>query len=164
MNLNAHVYQIYIAASPEQVWSAVTESEWTRRYFHTTSFVEPPQQGRAYRTVRVDGRPAIDGVIEEMRPPAGGSPGRFVQTWHTLYDAALEQEPPSRVEWTIENAGEGLTRVRLVHGNLDHSPLTWGNVKDGWVWILDSMKTLLETGNPLPRVRDDQSLTEAVSS
>jgi hypothetical protein len=99
-----------------------------------------------------------------MQPPADGSPGRFVQTWHTLYAAALEQEPPSRVEWTIENAGEGLTRVRLVHSNLDQSPLTWEGVKDGWVWILDSMKTLLETGHPLPPVRDDESITEAVSS
>ena len=90
MSLNTHVYQIYIAASPEQVWAAITESEWTRRYFHTTSFVEPPQRGKAYRTVRADGRPAIDGVIEEMQPPIAGSPGRFVQTWHILYDAALE--------------------------------------------------------------------------
>ena len=75
----------------------------------------------------------------------------------------LEHEPPSRVEWTVENAGDGLTRVRLVHGNLDQSPLTWENVKDGWVWILDSMKTLLETGHPLPRVRDDESAHRAVT-
>ena len=68
------------------------------------------------------------------------------------------------MEWTVERAGEGLTRVRLVHGNLEQSPLTWQNVKDGWVWILNSMKTLLETGHPLPRVRDDESVAEAVSS
>src|SRR5829696_3721713 len=46
MSLNTHVYQIYIAASPEQVWAAITESEWTRRYFHTTSFIEPPAAGQ----------------------------------------------------------------------------------------------------------------------
>ncbi len=164
MSRDAHVYQIYIAASPEQVWAAITKSDWTRRYFHATSFVEPPQRGKAYRTVRADGRPAIEGVIEEMQPPAEWSPGRFVQTWHILYDAALEQEPPGRVEWTIENAGDGLTRVRLVHGALDQSPLTWENVKDGWVWILGSMKTLLETGRQLPRVRDDEGITETVAS
>lgn len=61
MSRNAHVYQIYIAASPEQVWVAITESGWTRRCFHTTSFVEPPQRGKAYRTVSADGRPAIEG-------------------------------------------------------------------------------------------------------
>jgi hypothetical protein len=103
-------------------------------------------------------------VIEEMQPPADRSPGRFVQTWHVLYDAALEQEPASRVEWTIEKAGDGLTRVRLVHGDLDQSPLTWENVKDGWVWILDGLKTLLETGRQLPRVREDESVTDTVAS
>jgi hypothetical protein len=45
-----------------------------------------------------------------------------------------------------------------VHGNLEHSPLTWKNVMDGWVWILNSMKTVLETGQPLPRVREDETV------
>ena len=40
-----------------------------------------------------------------------------------------------------------------MHSGLEESPLTWENVKDGWVWILDGMKTLLETGKELPRGR-----------
>ena len=146
----AHVYQIYIAATPEAVFRAITDSDWTRKYFHHTSFVEPPVAGAGYRTVTPDGRDAVEGVIEEMTPPAEGQPGRFVQTWHVLYDAALSAEPPGRVEWTIEEVGEELTRVRVVHGDLAFSPLTWAHVKDGWVWIIDALKTLLETGRPLP--------------
>jgi len=106
----AHVYQIYIAATPEEVWRAITDSEWTKRYFHSTSFVEPPVAGAAYRTVLADGRDAVEGIIEEMTPP----------------------------------------RVRLVHGDLAYSPLTWAHVKDGWVWVIDALKTLLETGKSLP--------------
>ena len=30
-------------------------------------------------------------------------------TWRVLYDAAMAAEPPSRVEWRVEPAGEGLT-------------------------------------------------------
>ena len=150
MSLTAHVYQIHIAADADQVWSAITRSEWTERYFHTTRFVEGPTPGARYRTVTADGRDAVDGIVEEMTPPGSGTPGRFVQTWHVLYDAAMAQEPPSRVEWTVEQVGEGLTRVRLVHGDLASSPLTWANVKDGWVWVLDALKTVLETGRPLP--------------
>ncbi len=41
--------------------------------------------------------------------------------------------------------------MRLVHGDLAASPLTWANVKDGWVWVLDALKTVLETGRTLPR-------------
>ena len=47
-----------------------------------------------------------------------------------------------------------------MHSGLEESPLTWENVKDGWVWILDGMKTVLETGNELPRV-DDEMLSAA---
>jgi len=160
MPITAHVYQIYIAATPDQVWSAITDSAWTRRYFHGTSFVEPPTAGSPYRTVTSDGRPAIDGVIEEMQPPSDEHPGRFVQTWHVMYDTAMSDEPPSRVEWTIEPAGNGLTRVRLVHGDLGRSPLTWANVKDGWIWVLDSLKSLLETDRALPSVTRDTEAAE----
>jgi len=149
--ITAHVYQIFIAATPDQVWTAITDSDWTRRYFHSVSFVGPLVAGQPYATVVADGSPAVDGMVEELTPPAPGVPGRFVQTWHVLYDAAMAEEPPSRVVWTVEEAGDGLTRVRVVHGDLAQSPLTWANVRTGWVWVLDSMKTLLETGAPLPR-------------
>jgi uncharacterized protein YndB with AHSA1/START domain len=155
MAITAHVYQIYIAAPADRVWEAITESEWTEQYFHSTRFVEPPVAGQAYRTVISGaGRDAVDGLIEEMTPPRGETPGRFVQTWHILYDAALCAEPPGRVEWTVEPLGGDLTRVRLVHGDLAGSPLTWEHVKDGWVWVLDSMKTVLETGRTLPEPED----------
>jgi uncharacterized protein YndB with AHSA1/START domain len=152
MTLTAHVYQIHINADADHVWAAITQSEWKKRYFHGTSYAEGPTPGARYRTVKADGGDAVDGVIEEMTPPGPGTPGRFVQTWHVLYDVAMAAEPPSRVEWTIEQVGEQLTRVRLVHGDLAASPLTWANVKDGWVWVLDALKTVLETGRSLPRV------------
>ena len=160
MTITAHVYQIYIAADADRVWTAITDSDWREQYFHSTRFVEPPSPGQRYRTIIVpDGRDAVDGAIEEMVPPWPGTPGRFVQTWHVLYDTAMAAEPPSRVEWTIEQVGDRLTRVRLVHGDLAQSPLTWANVKDGWVWVLDAMKTLVETGQPLPPVDHEAAST-----
>jgi uncharacterized protein YndB with AHSA1/START domain len=155
MTVTAHVYQIYINADADLVWAGITQSEWKKKYFHGTAYVEGPVAGARFRTMTSDGRDAIDGVIEEMSPPAPGQPGRFVQTWHVLYDADLAAEPPSRVEWTIEQVGDRLTRVRLVHGDLASSPLTWANVKDGWVWVLDALKTVLETGRTLPRITHD---------
>ena len=147
----AHVYQIFISATPTQVWRALVESEWTERYFHGTRFDGPLTAGRPYRTtLGADGPGAVDGTVEELQPPTDGAPGRFVITWHVLYDAALAAEQPGRVEWTVAAAGDGLTRVRLVHGDLGRSPLTWAHVRDGWVWVLDSLKTILETGTPLP--------------
>src|SRR4029079_15248036 len=145
MAITKHVYQIFIKASPEQVWDAIIEPSWTRRYFHGTAFDSPPVKGQPYRTSIADGRPAVDGVIEELDPPK-----RLVMTWHTLYDAALSEEPPSRVEWIVDPVGDGVTRLRLEHGDLALSPLTWANVKDGWVYVLDGLKTVIETGESLP--------------
>ncbi len=141
-----HQYEIYIRATPEQVWEALLDPAFTRQYFHGTAFDRPPVQGEPFRTSLPDGSPAIEGTIEMLDPPR-----RLVHTWHTLYDAELAAEPVSRVEWHVEPAGEELTRLRLVHGDLAQSPKTWANVEHGWVWILDGLKTLLETGDPLPR-------------
>ena len=141
-----HQYEIYIRASPEEVFTAITDPAFTRQYFHGTSYDRPPVQGEAYSTSTTDGRPAVDGTVEVLDPPR-----RLVLTWQTLYDAELAAEPVSRVEWLVDPAGEGLTRLRLVHSDLAQSPKTWANVEHGWVWVLDSMKTLLETGAPLPR-------------
>jgi uncharacterized protein YndB with AHSA1/START domain len=141
----AHQYEIYIRATPEQVWQAILDPEFTRQYFHGTAFDRPPAQGEPFRTTLTDGSPAVDGTVEVLEAPR-----RLVHTWHTLYDAELAAEPVSRVEWHVEPAGEGLTRLRLIHADLAQSPKTWANVEHGWVWVLDSMKSLLETGTPLP--------------
>lgn len=145
MAITKHVYQIFIKATPEEVWAAIVEPSWTRRYFHGTAFDSPPVKGEPYRTTVADGGPAIDGVIEEIDPPK-----RLIMTWHVLYDAAMSEEPPSRVEWIVEAMGEGLTRLRLEHGDLARSPLTWAHVKDGWEYVLDGLKTVIETGESLP--------------
>jgi uncharacterized protein YndB with AHSA1/START domain len=140
-----HQYVTYIRATPEQVWQALLDPEFTRQYFHGTAFDRPPVQGEPFRTSLPDGSPAIDGTVEVLDPPH-----LLVHTWHTLYDAELAEEPVSRVEWHVEPAGDGLTRLRLVHADLAQSPKTWANVEHGWAWILDSLKSLLETGTALP--------------
>jgi uncharacterized protein YndB with AHSA1/START domain len=150
MAITRHQYRIYIKAPIEQVWNAVIEPEFTRRYFHDTAFDTPPKSGQPYRTSMSDGSPAVDGNIEVLEPPT-----RLVMTWHTLYDAALAAEQPSRVEWTLSTAGNGLTQVDLVHGDLAFSPLTWARVRYGWIWILDGLKTLVETGEDLPAIAEE---------
>ena len=150
MPITAHQYQVFIRATPEQVWQAITDPAWTQRFFHGTAPDAPYAAGQPYRTTVVAaGRPAVEGVIEALDPPR-----RLVQTWRVLYDAAMSEEPPSRVTWEIDPVGEGLTRVRLVHGDLARSPKTWAGVKDGWVWVLDSLKSLVETGEALPPTGD----------
>ncbi len=146
----AHVYEIFIRASRERVWNALIDPEYTTQYFHGTRFESSFEPGAPFvsRIVAQD-RPAVDGTIEVFEPPS-----RLVYTWHALYDAEMAAEPPSRVEWTLAPATEdgAVTRVTMRHGDLGMSPKTWESVRVGWVAVLDSMKTLLETGEPLPSV------------
>ncbi|MDJ0769184.1 MAG: SRPBCC family protein [Ilumatobacter sp.] len=150
MSATAHLYEIFVRAPRERVWQALTDPDDTVRYFHGTRFESSFEAGAPYRNVIVDGdRLAVDGVIEAFDPPR-----RLVLTWHVNYDEGMAAEPPGRVEWTLTPANQdgSVTRVTLRHGDLALSPATWEHVRLGWVEILDGLKTLLETGEPLPPV------------
>ena len=143
--LARHQYRVFIKAPVDRVFHALVDPASTRRYFHGTAFDAPPVEGQPFRTSLADGRAAVDGVIERFEPPH-----RFVHTWHVRYAPELAAEPASRVAWTLTEAAPGLTRVDLVHDGLDASPRTSENVREGWIWIVDALKTLLETGEDLP--------------
>ena len=151
-----HIYQTYIRASADQVWTAITDPDFTRRYFHRTAFESALEPGSPYRMVLPDGSDAVVGTIEEVERPT-----RLVMTWRILYDAAAADEPPSRVEWLLTENEEGVTKVTTIHRDLALSPITSASVGDGWVWVLQSMKTLIETGEALPgtepSAEDDRS-------
>jgi uncharacterized protein YndB with AHSA1/START domain len=149
MVVTRHQYRTYIKATPDQVWQGITDPALTHLYFHGTAFESTLEVGDPMRYAMEDGRTAVDGVIEVVE-----APHRLVTKWRFVDDAVMAEEPPSRVEWTVSRAGVGLTRVDVTHGGLDRSPITWAFVKEGWVWILDGLKTLLETGEPLPDETD----------
>lgn len=149
MTTTVHTYEIFIRATPDRVWQALIDPDFTRQYFHGTRFESSFKPGSGYRNVLGDGTDAVKGVIEVFEPPH-----RLMMTWHVLYDAEMAEEPPGRVEWQLQpaNPDGSVTRVTLRHGDLALSPRTWEHVRLGWVEIIDGMKTLLETGEPLPSV------------
>lgn len=152
MAATVHLYEIFIRAPRERVWRALTDPDDTVQYFHGTRFDSTFEPGAPFRNVIVDGeRLAVDGTVEVFEPPH-----RLVITWHVNYDDEMAAEPPGRVEWTLTSASDDdtVTLVRLRHGDLALSPKTWAHVKLGWVAIIDSLKSLLETGTPLPPVDD----------
>lgn len=68
---------------------------------------------------------------------------------------------PGRVEWISAPANDDgtVTRVTLRHVDLGLSPRTSGSVELGWVVVLDSMKSLLETGSPLGELTPGEACT-----
>lgn len=147
MVATAHVHDIFIKAPPERVWAALVDADDTERYFFRTRIESSFRPGERFRYVMADDADAIEGEIETIDPPH-----RLVLTWRFLYDAELAEEPPGRVEWTLTpvDGARTVTRVTLRHGDLALSPRTWAHARLGWVQVIDSLKSLLETGEPLP--------------
>jgi uncharacterized protein YndB with AHSA1/START domain len=84
----------------------------------------------------------VEGEVLEIDPPR-----RLVQSFSAHWDAAMEQEEPSRVTWEIEPQGESC-RLRVTHEGL--TAAATAQVSGGWPQILSGLKTLIETGEPLP--------------
>jgi len=140
------VYQLYIRATPEQVWDAITKSEFRRKYFFGTSIESTFEAGASMRSLSPDGTEVWgDNTVLESDPPR-----KLVHTWRSLYDAELSQEEDSRVTWQIDPAQRGLSKLTLIHDRLEGAPKTAAHVAGGWMWVLSGMKTLLETGEAFP--------------
>jgi uncharacterized protein YndB with AHSA1/START domain len=139
------VYAVFVRATPEQVWDAITKPEFTTRYFYGTAVDSTFEVGSPYRSLSGDGSQTIvDGEILESDPP------RILRhTWRTLWDEAAAGEPASRVTWEIEAQEDGTTKLTVVHDQLEASPVTAAGVAGGWAYVLSGLKTLLETGEPL---------------
>ena len=142
---STQIYQVFIKASPEQVWDAITKPEFTSKYFYGSvidSTFEPGASLNGWSSDRT--QQYIDGEVLESHPPQ-----RLSHTWRALYDEETAAEPHSRVTWDIEPADGGVTKLTVVHDQLEASPKTAENVAGGWSFILSGLKTLLETGEPL---------------
>ena len=141
------VYQLYIKASQEQVWDAITNPAIVEKFFHGARIESTYEVGTKLLAVAPDGGQVWnDNTIIECDPPH-----RLVHTWRSLYDPELAAEPDSRVTWELEAQTEGVTKLTLVHDRLDGSPKTAASVR-GWSYILSSLKTVVETGSPLPPI------------
>jgi uncharacterized protein YndB with AHSA1/START domain len=135
------VYCIYIKATPEAVWDAITKPEFTERYFHGVRM--ELRDGRRFSSMR-DGR-AWDEPILECDPPR-----RLVHEWISGYDPVYTAEEPSRVTWELEAQDDGTTLLTVIHDRLEGAPKTAANVAGvGWMFVLSNLKTFLETGAPL---------------
>ena len=148
------VYRVFIKASAQAVWNAITKSEWVEHYGYGGRAEFDLRPGGAYRAFASDAMKAhgapdviIVGEIVEADPPR-----RLVQTWHPIWDPQSEAEPPTRLTWEIDEQPGGMTRVTVIHdvaGAPGVARMVAGEVPDaggGWSYVLSDLKTLLETG------------------
>jgi uncharacterized protein YndB with AHSA1/START domain len=142
---STQIYSVFIRATPEQVWDAITKPEFTSKYFYGSVIDSTWEAGAPYAGWAADrSEQYVDGEVLEADPPR-----RLQHTWRSLYDEESAAEPHSRVTWEIEPQDAGVTKLTVVHDQLEAAPKTAAGVSGGWMFVLSGLKTLLETGEPL---------------
>jgi uncharacterized protein YndB with AHSA1/START domain len=136
----APVVSIYIRATPDAIWRALTESGFTTRYCHGNTVESDWRPGSRYR-FRDGGVVAIEDEILESDPPR-----RLVTTFTALWDEAARAAGASRVAWEVEDSDvPGVCRLTVTHDQLDGKAATSEQVVGGWPSIVSGLKTLHET-------------------
>ena len=138
------VYVIYIASTPEKVWQALTTATFSRQYFFGFAIEMEPKAGGTFKVLAPDGSLHIDGEVIAHDPPH-----RLTVTWNVTWPGLVEKLGNIFVTYEIEQAGDAvrLTMTESHERALDDDILSGG--RTGWPAILSSLKSLLETGQPL---------------
>jgi uncharacterized protein YndB with AHSA1/START domain len=152
------VYSVYINATPDAIWDAITKPEWSARYGYGGDVEYDLRPGGGFRVhaseeFRAVGAPEIvvDGEVIESDPPR-----KLVQTWRMLMDDEMAAEGFTRLTYEIKPTDNG-TKLTVVH-ELEAAPklaaMVGGASEDagaggGWAYVLSDLKSVIETGKSL---------------
>ena len=138
-----HIYSVYIKASPDRVWQAITDGDETVRYYYGTRVASDWGPGSALTYAYPDGSLAADGIVVEVEPGR-----RVVMSFHPRWDPEMEAEGPVRMTWQVEPAAEGGSKLTVTSALRPNSKSA-ESFAGGIVYIVSGLKTLVETGEPL---------------
>lgn len=94
-----------------------------------------------------DGRVGDSGEILEIEPER-----RLVLSWRNEFRPELRAEGYSRLTYELEKQGESV-KLTVIHEIDKPDSKLIQAVSDGWPHLLASLKSLLETGEPLEETR-----------
>ncbi len=139
-----HKMQIFIRTTPEKLWDALTNGQISQQYYLASSRVESTwEPGAPYRYVTADGAILLDGTVEIYQPYS-----RLAMSFNALWLPEDVRGELTRVIYEIEPVN-ATCKLTLTHeGLVANSPITAG-IQSGWSQIMSSLKSLLETGQPL---------------
>lgn len=137
------VYVTYIKTTPEKLWHALTDKDFTEKYWFCCSLDSDWKVGSPMHMTR-DGKMMNECVILASDPPR-----KLSYSWQTVFDEEMKKEKPSRVIYEIEPAYDGV-KLTVIHEGFAEGSKTLPSISTGWPLVLSSLKSILETGAPLP--------------
>jgi uncharacterized protein YndB with AHSA1/START domain len=135
------VFEIYIKATPERLWAAITDPEMRSKYNFGARIQSDFTAGSHFKQTTPNGALLGEGKNLEVDPPR-----RLVQNMTALWGEDVKAEGTTRITWEIEPVGDSC------HLTVTHDQLREGandQLYGGWPMILSGLKTLLETGELL---------------
>jgi uncharacterized protein YndB with AHSA1/START domain len=147
------VYTTFIRTTPEKLWEALTNGDFSEKYWFGSRIQFEPKAGGSMRILLPKG-------MEEKGDFAGKvlvfEPCRkLVYTWNPKDKPELlaKRDGPSRVTYELTPMGSQV-KLRLIHENLlpediEKDPTTFKGINNGWPAVLSSLKSLLETGEAI---------------
>jgi len=135
------VYVTFIRTTPEQLWAALTNPDFMKKFWFGMHHETDWKAGSSWRLVFPDGRVADTGEIAEIDPPR-----RLVLKWRNEFRPELKSEGYSRCTVELEPLA-GAVKLTITHV-MDRAESKFIEaVSGGWPRILSNLKSLLETGS-----------------
>jgi uncharacterized protein YndB with AHSA1/START domain len=134
------VYVTYIRATPERVWSALTDSQFMKEYWFGVHFRTEWKAGAPWQMIYSDGRVTDTGEIVEFDPPK-----RMVLKWRNEFRPELKAEGYGQCEIEVEPVA-GAVKLTITHSIDQPQSKLIEAVSGGWPKIMSNLKSLLETG------------------
>lgn len=136
------VYTTYIETSVDKLWQALTDGDFTERYWFGHRIASDWKVGSPYKFTRPNAT-SVEGKVLAFDPPR-----RLTYTWDPCSPDA-KRERTSRVTFDLEPHGN-VVKLTVTHDNLDEGGKTLRDISGGWPMVIASLKSLLETGRALP--------------
>lgn len=141
------VYVTFIRTTPEKLWRALMEPEFTRHYWVDTTQECDWKPGSAWRLLKPDGSVADSGEVVEIVPQK-----RLVLKWQNQMFPEVTAEGFSRMTYELEQKDDSV-KLTVTHEMDRKDSKLIDMVSNGWPHILSSLKSLLETGESLESTR-----------
>src|SRR4051812_36428512 len=95
------VFVTYIVTTPETLWKALTDGDFTRQYFFGRRMESDWETGSPWKLVMEDGRTDSQGKVLESEPPR-----KLSLTWHVEWIEEFRQLPGAKVTFEIDPLGD----------------------------------------------------------